>query len=46
MGKKAWRRRAAMWLVWHVPLGELAPWLLGYAVTGRWGGFQKVEDKR
>lgn len=28
-------RRAALWLVWHVPLGPLAPWLLGYALGAR-----------
>lgn len=25
------RRRFLMWLVWNVPLGRLAPWVLGLA---------------
>lgn len=25
-------RRFFMWLVWHVPLGRLAPWVLGLAI--------------
>lgn len=25
-------KRFLMWLVWHVPLGHLAPWVLGLAI--------------
>jgi len=30
-----YRRRVLLWVVWHVPLGPLAPWVLGLAL-GRW----------
>lgn len=26
-------RRAAMWLVWNVPLGHAAPWVMGFALN-------------
>lgn len=25
-------RRFLMWLIWHVPLGSLAPWVLGLVI--------------
>jgi len=28
-------RRLAMWLFWHVPLGPLAPWVLGIALGSK-----------
>lgn len=28
-------RRLAMWLVWNVPMGRLAPWVLGFAMGRR-----------
>lgn len=28
-------KRFLFWLVWHVPLGWFAPWVLGMAI-GRW----------
>lgn len=28
-------RQFLFWLIWHVPLGSLAPWVLGLAI-GRW----------
>jgi hypothetical protein len=28
-------RRFAMWLVFNVPLGRLAPWVMGYALNAR-----------
>jgi len=27
--------RFLFWLLWHVPLGRLAPWVMGLAL-GRW----------
>lgn len=26
-------RRAALWLVFHVPLGKAAPWVMGFALN-------------
>jgi len=26
-------RRLAMWMVWNVPMGRLAPWVLGFALN-------------
>lgn len=28
-------KRFLIWLIWHVSLGRLAPWVLGLAL-GRW----------
>lgn len=28
-------RRVLFWLVWNVPIGPLAPWVLGLALGGR-----------
>lgn len=30
-----WTRFAAMWIVWNVPIGNLAPRLLGYALNSK-----------
>lgn len=35
MERAPWFRRALWWLVWHVRLGPLAPWVFGLAL-GRW----------
>ena len=36
------RRRFLMWLVWNVPLGRLAPWVLGLATRRK---PRKIEEK-
>lgn len=28
-------RRAALWLVFNVPMGKLAPWMMGFALGSR-----------
>lgn len=28
-------RFAAMWIVWNVPFGRLAPWLMGFAANSK-----------
>ena len=30
-----WTRSVAMWLIWNVPCGNLAPVLLGYALRAK-----------
>lgn len=35
-------RRFAMWLVWNVPLGPAAPYVLGFAI----GASFRVEDRQ
>lgn len=36
-------RRLLFWLVWHVPLGRFAPWVLGLALGSR---PERVIDER
>lgn len=36
-------RRAAMWLVFNVPLGKLAPWMMGFALNSRPRKVRKVQ---
>ena len=28
-------RKFAMWIVWNVPIGRLAPWLFGFAMGSK-----------
>ncbi len=28
-----WTRSAAMWIIWNIPCGRLAPWVMAYAMN-------------
>jgi hypothetical protein len=36
------RQRFALWVLTNIPVGDLAPYLMSYALTGRWNAGTRV----